>query len=199
MRRFSDYMSVILVGPVLAVSAIGITATAMNGSIMERIIPIEPFGTAILFAGELIPYFLICLAFTFIYSFVSNTKVKFKPALIGGLVGGILWETSGWAFTSFIVSSGKYSAIYSSFAILILFMIRLYFNWLILLFGAFVSFCYQYPSALVHRKSSLLSENRMNEETMLRIMYLIGENFYRNKPHGMLVIFQIFLNCPLII
>ena len=56
-RRFSDYMSVILIGPVLVVSALGITATAMNGSVMGKILSIEPFGTAILFAGKLIPYF----------------------------------------------------------------------------------------------------------------------------------------------
>ncbi len=182
MRRFSDYLSVILVGPVLIVSALGITASVMSGTIMKKILSIEPFGTAILFAGELIPYFLICLAFTFIYSFVPNTKVNFTSALVGGITGGILWEASGWAFTSFVVSSGKYSAIYSSFAILILFMIWLYFNWLILLFGSFISFCHQYPSALMHKKKSFLSESRMNEERILRIMHLVGKSFYNNSP-----------------
>ncbi|RMF95917.1 MAG: YihY/virulence factor BrkB family protein [Candidatus Schekmanbacteria bacterium] len=197
MRRISDYLSIILVAPVLVVSALGITASVMSASIIQKILSIEPLGTLLLFAGKIIPYFLVCLAFTFIYSFIPNTKVKFKSALLGGIVGGVLWETAGWAFTSFIASSGKYSAIYSSFAILILFMIWLYFNWLILLFGAFVSFCIQYPSAISNKKSSLLINNKKNEEMMLRIMYLIGKHFFENKKPWNAESLSLFFKLPI--
>ncbi|UCF87528.1 MAG: YihY/virulence factor BrkB family protein [Nitrospiraceae bacterium] len=179
-RRFSDYMSIILIGPVLMFSAIGLTATIMSTTIVQTFIAIEPFGTVIYLAGKLVPYFFVCAAFTFIYSFIPNVKVKFGSALVGGLFAGVLWETTGWAFASFVVSSTKYTAIYSGFAILIMFMIWLYLNWLILLVGSKVSFYHQYPQFLTVKKETLLLSNRLKERLALLIMYLIGYNFYHN-------------------
>ena len=87
-------------------------------------------------ATKLLPYLLVWIAFTFIYLFVPNTQVRIGPAATGGIVAGIVWQTTGWAFTAFIASSTRYTAIYSSFAILVLFLIWLYLNWMILLVGA---------------------------------------------------------------
>lgn len=62
------------------------------------------------------------------------------------MVGGIAWQTAGWLFAVFVASSSKYAAIYSSFAILVLFMIWLYVSWLVLLFGASLAFSPSTPS-----------------------------------------------------
>ena len=114
---------------------------------------------------------------------VSNTKVKFKSALVGGVLAGILWETAGWAFASFIVSSAKYAAIYSGFAILIMFMLWLYLSWLILLVGAQISFYHQYPHFLTANKDVFSLSNRLRERLTLMIMYFIGFNYFHNKDH----------------
>jgi membrane protein len=180
-QRFSNYMSVILVGPVLIFSALGMTAAIMSTTIVQKLVAIEPFGTAVYITGKVLPYLLVCIAFTFIYLFVPNTRVKAGAALTGGIVAGVLWETSGWAFASFIAGSTKYTAIYSSFAILILFMIWLYLSWLILLVGAEISFYTQYPQFLNVKKDSLFLSNRLKERLALQIICLVGLHFYRNK------------------
>jgi membrane protein len=180
-RRFSDYTSIILIGPVLIFSAMGLTASVMNTRVLQGIISVELFGAAIYLAGKIIPYLLVCAAFTFIYSFVPNIKVKFRSALAGGLFAGILWETTGWAFASFVVSSTKYTAVYSGFAILIMFLIWLYLSWLILLVGAEVSFYHQYPQFLTVKKETLLLSNRLKERLAILVMFLIGDNFYHNR------------------
>jgi membrane protein len=69
-RKFSDYMSVILIGPVLMFSALGLTASISSAAVIQKIMSIEPFGSVLFFAGKLIPYFFVCAAFTFIYSFI---------------------------------------------------------------------------------------------------------------------------------
>jgi membrane protein len=181
-RRFSDYMSVLLIGPVLVFSAMGITASVMSTSLMKSITSVEPLGTVITYTGKLLPYILICAAFTFIYIFVPNTKVKFRSALVGGIFGGILWESTGWAFASFVVSSTKYAAIYSGFAIMILFLVWIYLSWLILLVGASVSFYYQYPQLLSIKPETLILSNRLKEKLTLTIMFLIGLHHYKGKP-----------------
>jgi membrane protein len=181
-RKFSDYMSVILVGPVLIFSAIGLTASVMSTEVVRRIISMEPFGTAVYVAGKVVPYVLVCAAFTLIYVFVPSVKVRFRSALVGGLFAGILWQSAGWGFASFIVTSTKYAAIYSGFAILIMFMIWLYISWLILLVGAQVSFCHQYPQFLLVKKEELLLSSRLKERLALLIMFIIGSSHYRNGP-----------------
>lgn len=140
-RRFGDYLSVILVGPVLAFASLGATATltAMDFGNFALIAPL--FKTVVGF----VPYILIVAAFTFVYSFMPNTRVTIKAAFIGALVAGLLWNVAGWVFASFVVGSSQYTAIYSAFATLILFMIWLYLSWLILLVGACIGYYIQHP------------------------------------------------------
>ena len=108
-------------GPILLFAAIGMTATAMNIGIVREVLALEPFGQPVYELGRVMPYLLVIAAFTFIYMFIPNTKVEFGPALAGGIVGGVLWQSAGIAFAVFVASSTNYSAIYSGFAILILF------------------------------------------------------------------------------
>ncbi|HKK05546.1 MAG TPA: YihY/virulence factor BrkB family protein [Gammaproteobacteria bacterium] len=178
-QRFSDYLSVIIIGPVLVFTALGITATVMNTALVQRIVAIEPFGAVAEFGGRIVPYLLIIAAFTFIYVFVPNTRVRVRSALVGGLVAGVLWQTVGWAFTSFIVGSSKYTAIYSAFATLILFMIWLYLSWIILLIGASIAFYHQHPEYLSVRRRQMRLSARMQERLALMVMYLVGRNYYQ--------------------
>jgi membrane protein len=182
LQRFSDYLSVVLVGPVLIVSALGLTASLMSMALMQKLIAVEPVGSIVSAAGELLPYALVCAAFTFVYAFVPNTKVRFRSALVGGLIGGVLWETIGWGFASFIVSSTRYAAVYSGFAVLILFLIWLYLSWLILLVGAEVSFYVQHPHNLVLERDIHVPDARLVEQTAVSVMFLVAHNFYHNKP-----------------
>jgi membrane protein len=182
LRKFSDYMSVISIGPLLIFSIIGSTAAFIRTIPLQKLVSVKPFGLAFYFADRLVPYLSICLSFTFIYLFIPNTRVRFKSALVGGLFAGILWESVGWLFASFTVSSARYAAIYSGFAIIILFMIWLYFNWLIILVGAEISFYHQYPLILSSYQEAILSDNRFREKLALSIMFLISDSYYHNAP-----------------
>ena len=160
-ERFSRYLSALLVGPLLVFSAMGITATAASMGVVRDVMKVQAIGWLALQAGHLLPYVLVIGAFTFVYSFIPNTRVRLGPALVGGVVGGVLWQSAGWAFALFAASSTRYAAIYSSFAILILFMLWLYLSWLILLFGAAVSFYVQHPEHLVAKAGEPRLSNRM--------------------------------------
>jgi membrane protein len=181
-QAFSDYLSVIIVGPVLVFTALGMTASIMSHSVVQAVLQIEPLGSLAYALGKVVPYVLICVAFTFIYFFVPNTRVRFRAALVGGVFAGVLWEAVGWAFASFVVASTKYEAVYSSFAILIIFMIWLYISWLILLVGAQIAFYFQFPRRVTRRRDTAVLANRDKERMSLLIMYMIGERYLRNGP-----------------
>ncbi len=173
-ERFSRYISALLVGPLLIFAALGVTAAAMSLAVVREALQIEAIGWLALQAGRLLPYALIVGAFTFLYIFIPNTRVRVTAALVGGLIAGVVWQTAGWGFAQFVVASTRYAAIYSSFAIMILFMLWLYLSWLILLFGSSVSFYMQYPEYLVRNGGEMRLSNRMSERLALVIMSLIG-------------------------
>ncbi len=180
-QRFSSYLSVILIGPVLVFTALGVTATAMNNALVQELMSVEPFGDLIVSVSGFVPYLLVIGAFIFIYMFIPNTRVKFLPAFGGGLVAGILWQSSGWAFAAFIASSSNYAAIYSSFAILILLLIWLYLNWLILLLGAQVAFYIQYPQYMTRQQVQLRLSNRLRERLAFQIMFLVADHYIKQR------------------
>lgn len=174
-QRFSSYLSVILIGPVLVFAAMGVTATAMNNSVVQQLLSVEPLGMIVLTLSKLVPYLLVIAAFTFLYMFIPNTRVKAGAAFGGGVFAGVLWQSSGWAFAAFIATSSNYAAIYSGFAIVILLLIWLYVNWLVLLVGAQVSFYIQYPRYLTRYPVQLHLSNRLRERLALQIMAMVAE------------------------
>jgi len=195
-RRLSDYITILLIGPVLMFSAIGLTASFESNAIVQKVVSIEPLGTFVLLAGKLIPYLFVFLVFTFIYLVIPNTKVKFKSAFIGGAIAGIAWQTTGWVFAFSVAKSTKYAAIYSSLAVLILFMLWLYVNWLIMLIGAQIAYCHQNLETLDLGKTIFQLSGKLKEKLSFMVMYLIGYNFYYNKEKWTFDTLAIHLGLP---
>lgn len=180
--QFRDYFSVILVGPVLVFSSIGLSATIMGTPIVEQILETQTFGWLMNFIGLLVPTALVVAAFTFTYVFIPNTRVRWRCAFTGGLVAGILWNTSGWLFALFVAGSAKYAAVYSTFATPLVFMIWLFVAWMILLLGASVAFYRQHPEFLAGRQMTANLSAREKESLALMSASLIGERFYEQEP-----------------
>jgi membrane protein len=178
-RRFSDYLSAILVGPVLVFAAVTITATLQNNTIVHALASLQALGAVILFLLRLIPYITLWGAFTFVYIFIPNTRVRLRSALVGGLVAALLWQTVGWGFAVFVTSSTRYYVIYSSFAILLLFLLWLHVGWVIVLLGAQVAYSHQYV-LFYQREHDLLAQSAAGREKLaLQLLVFIGQNFYR--------------------
>ncbi len=146
-KKCSDYLSVVLVGPVLVFTALTVIASAQSHTVVQYMIANEWLGPLIIVATQLMPFSFLCIAFTFLYVFVPNTTVRFGSALLGGVVAAVLWQLAGVGFTAFIAGSTRYAAIYSSFAILVFFFIWVYASWLIILVGTEVACFHQYPNS----------------------------------------------------
>jgi membrane protein len=176
-RRFSEYLSVIVIGPAAIVTAFGLIAAFRNTSLMQRIAEYEPFGTMLVVAGALTPYLLITGVFTFMYIFIPNCSVRLRAALTGGVFGGALWAAAGIVFTSFVAGSTRTVVIYASFAIAIVALIWLYISWLVLLLGAQLSFYVQNPQYLRPGREEIRLNSSLRERVALSIMYLIVCNY----------------------
>ena len=180
-RRVTEYVALLIVGPIVVVSFIGLSHnaldTASNG--WGRYMPFFDRLTAI--ALEVSPYFMVASIFTAVYMFVPNTKVKWKPALIGGLTAGILWAAVGKLFTALVVFSTRLTIVYAGFAIIVAALLWTYFGWLILLVGAQLSFYVQNRNYLRLGLTELRLSAVQRETLTLKVMYLIGRSYHDGK------------------
>ncbi|HSN69906.1 MAG TPA: YhjD/YihY/BrkB family envelope integrity protein [Steroidobacteraceae bacterium] len=185
-RRVSEYLSVMVLGPVMIVVAMGLLASLASNEIVQRIASVEPVGSLVLGAGRLVPYLIVTGVFTFLYVFVPNTRVRFRAALIAGLVAAFLWVAVGGIFASFVAVSGRTTAIYAGFAVVIVALLWLYANWLVLLIGALLAFYLQNPQLLRQGREELLLDSKLREQLALGLMGQIATHFV--APSGPLTL-----------
>jgi len=124
---------------------------------------------------------MVTAIFTAVYMFVPNTRVKWKPALIGGVAAGVLWVVVGQLFTSFVVYTTRLSVVYAGFAIIVAALLWTYFGWLILLIGAQLSFYVQNRHYLRLGLTELRLSAVQREQLTLKAMYLIARSYQDGK------------------
>lgn len=180
-RRFSEYLSVMIVGPAVIVAALGLLASMSSSSIALQLSHYRPFDSLLLLIGKLTPYVLVTGVFTFVYAFVPNTGVRLRAAAIGGVIAGIGWLTSGVIFARFVSSSGGTMVIYAGFAVVVIALLWLYVSWLVLLLGAQLSFYVQNPQYLRPGRGEIRLNSSLRERVALSIMYLIVCDYGKTK------------------
>ncbi|HMI75961.1 MAG TPA: YihY/virulence factor BrkB family protein [Steroidobacteraceae bacterium] len=180
-RRFTEYLSVMILGPILLAVALGLLASAERSPFAQWVDTIEPLAWILGGTGKVLPYLVVTIIFTFMYVFIPNTKVELRAALIGGITSGIVWALVGKVFTAFIVYSSSLVAIYTGFAIVLTTLIWVYLSWLILLIGAQLAFYLQFPQYLRHGQESFELTGRDREQVALSVMYLIGRDYAAGK------------------
>ena len=178
-RRFSDYISLILVGPVLMVAAMGMIATVSSYALVKELSTIPSLSSTLVLAGKFTPILLLSAVFGFVYAFVTNTKVNLASAALGGISAGILWSIAGKLFAAFVVGSTRYAAIYTGFAVVIIALIWIYVGWLILLLGSQIAFYHQHPEYLKTGQRKIIPTGRKREALALTLLVQVGRAFMR--------------------
>ncbi len=178
-RKFSDYISIMLVCPILVIMSGSITVfiTTQVMMIMEKTALLGAVSFIIYFLLKLVPYFLIWLLFTLVYLIMPNTKVKFRSGFIGGIIAGTIYQLIQWGYIDFQVGVARYNAIYGSFAALPLFLIWLQLSWMTVIFGAEVTFAHQNVDTYEFEPDCLLISDQYKELLTLQVIQLVVVNF----------------------
>ena len=182
-RKFTDYISVLLIAPILFIlaSSIMVFITSQVTFITEKFALLGFFSSVIFFLLKLLPYCIVWNLFTFIYIFMPNTKVRFTSGLVAGIVAGSIYQLVQWGYIAFQVGVAKYNAIYGSFAALPLFLVWLQLSWLVVLFGAEISFSHQNVDTYEFEPDCLHVSVSFKKLLSLRIVHLLVKNFSAGK------------------
>jgi membrane protein len=182
-RMFGDYLSLMLICPVILILSSGVTVfiTTQVSLIVEKFTILGSFSSLIFFLLKLLPYTLMGSLFTFLYMFMPNTKVRFSSGLVAGIITGTAFQVVQWAYITFQIGVVQYNAIYGSFAALPLFLAWLQLSWLIVLYGAEISFAYQNVDTYEFEPDVLQASRRIQTLLSLFVTSYLIKNFIRGE------------------
>mgnify|MGYP001067290619 CR=1 FL=1 len=178
-RKFSDYTALMIFSPILLIVAGSATVFIRTqiDALIARFAVADWLAPLVLAGFKLTPLILIWTLFTTLYLVMPNTRVSFKAALAGGVVGGSIFQLVQWAYIAFQVGVANFNAIYGSFAALPLFIVWVQTSWTLVLFGA--ELCYAFEHAGTYCGASGCPELTPGERKLLalRIARAVIQNF----------------------
>ena len=176
--KITSYTSVLVFGTLFLGASL--TLSARIKATLFRDVPFDP-GTIERLGTWLFPLLFTFLAFLLMYLVIPFTRVRFKSALIGAVIGSVFWELGKNVFANFIGQSVRYSTIYGSLAVIPIFLIWLYTTWIIVLLGLEISFTHQHFAALVRSRSVGQRDDCDRVPTGLQLYTQISKLFHQGK------------------
>lgn len=179
-RKITDYFSLILLIPIGIICLSGLSVATRN--ILEGMEGYMLLGGFVKFLISAMPYLVAGLIFTGFYMFMPNTKVKFKFALIPGLIAGCLFQVLQNLYFSGQLTLSSYNAIYGGFAALPLFLFWLNLSWSIILFGCELAYVSQNNDNFNYFKEPDKISRRHQDYYSLMVMSCICKRFKKHLP-----------------
>lgn len=142
-QRFFRYWAVLSLGPVLFVVAQGVSSLLASLTLFET--------GHLPWIAMIIPWLLTTAAVTFVYMLVPNCRVPGKDAVIAAVLVATVFESGKFLFARIIGLFPSYQLIYGAFAAVPLFLMWVYLSWLVVLFGAELTYSFSHP----HGKTNL--------------------------------------------
>jgi len=176
--RIGVYSSIIVLAPVLALSAYYTTKFR-----------VEPFladfgiGWYLNFAyTNLLPFLIDFGAFASLYYMVPKAPVRFRSATFGAFIGALLFAFAKTAFVIYVERFSSYYTIYQTLAAIPIFLFWLYCAWVIVLFGAEVSYQAQHlPRTGKLWKRSVLSVGDARLVLAAQSLVIIARSFSEGR------------------
>ncbi len=179
-RRVVEFVTLVTLGPLVVVAVIGFSKIAIDSvaNAHDFSFSAQAAHVAIRFA----PYGIVIGLFTAIYMMLPNTRVRFWPALGGGIAAGTFWVAIGKGFTGLVIHSSRLTLVYAGFAAVVAVFVWTYVGWLILLAGAQLAFYLQNPNYLRLGHAVLRLSNSEQERLALDIMARVAQGHRAGEP-----------------
>jgi len=179
-RKFTDYLALLILGPLLLAITLGLSTTLSSHAITQKLLEIGLFAGAMKLFLLSLPWLSSVMVLSLIYIIIPNTTVHLRSALFAGIVAGLTWQLTQISFISFQVGVANYNAIYGTFASVPIFMIWLFISWIIVLSGALLNFACQHVGDFQAIDFNEELHFRAQEKICLSVLLLICREFNRN-------------------
>jgi len=135
LRRLALYLGMLLTGPVIIGASLWATSHLLASS--TALLHTRPawFSQALI----VVPVVLGAAGFACLFRFVPHTPVRWRDAIVGGLLAAIAFEVGKRGLAIYLANVPAYRTVYGAFAPLLVFLIWVYYSWLITLISALVT------------------------------------------------------------
>ena len=183
MRKFTDYFSMMLIAPVLIIvsSSATVFVSSEVNTITDKYFILGYVGPFISFLLKLSPFVMSWALFTLIYIVIPNTKVKFKSALIGGVIAGTVYQFTQMGYIILQLELIDINAVYGSFAALPLLFVWLRVSWIALLLGAEIAYSHQNVHKFQYDLDASQISAKHKRILSLLITHLLVTNFSKGE------------------
>ncbi|HEY8122849.1 MAG TPA: YhjD/YihY/BrkB family envelope integrity protein [Myxococcota bacterium] len=143
-RRVPDYLAVIVTAPLFVGVAISLRAAFESQTLVRAGLRVPLLQLLYTSGIRWAPLLLIILAFTFLYWFLPNTRVRRRSALLGGVVAGIFFNAAQVAYLLLTIGAKhRMDEAFAASAWIVMFLVWVYISWAIVLLGAEVAYAHQ--------------------------------------------------------
>jgi membrane protein len=140
LQRILAYWAILTLGPLLLGTAFSLPSyldlVAQRHGLDAGALLASPWTKHLV---ELLPFLLETVAFTLLYALIPNCAVRWREALVGGVVAALAIEALKVGFVYYISSLASYRAVYGAIAAIPIFLLWMYIVWAAVLFGAVVA------------------------------------------------------------
>lgn len=144
-QEIKSYTPLILLFPIFLVGSSSSILYASTVAIQTfKGIHLDFLSSFILYMFKFISYLVSWALLSFLYIYLPNTKVSWRVAFLAGIITGVIFFIWQWIYVTFQAHASSYGIIYGSFAAVPLFLIWLNYSWLIIIFGAELSYHIQH-------------------------------------------------------
>jgi membrane protein len=142
-RRFTDYLAVLVTAPLLLALAMSGAAAFRSQTLVQRMLEYDTLATLYQIGLRWVPTVVMAVAFTFLYRFLPNTHVRITSALLGGVVAAVLFTATQSLYVTFNIGAARASVLFGGLFFLPLLFAWIYVSWAIVLVGAELAFAHQ--------------------------------------------------------
>lgn len=178
-RRFTAYWTILTVAPICIAVSIGATTFMQSHEFYLFVVNRAPL-VATLSVG-LTPYVFSWVVFTAMYLFMPNTKVRFGPALAGGILAGTSWELMKTLYVWVNVNFMTANAFYGSLGAIPVFLMWVYVSWIIVLVGCEFAFAAQHADTYRREIESPKVSAEFRERLALLLLADIARDFLAGR------------------
>ena len=182
-KKFTDYLSIMFIAPIFVVliSSINVFLTSNLQTIAMEDGFLSYASSLIITLLNFLPFILVWMLFIFLYMFMPTTRVRFKYALLAGIVAGSVYQVVQWFYIRFQIGVSSYNAIYGSLAALPLLLVWLQLSWSIVLWGT--ELCYIMKNRHFMFRDVMDKESRWidNIDLSLQVLTYISKEYIQNN------------------
>ena len=181
LRKCSDYLGLVVILPVAMFVSLSLMTFVKSHLVTQELLSIDLLGRIYVYLLKIAPFFVMWLAFSFIYLFMPNTRVNPISASAGGIIGGTLWQLCQWAYIHYQFGFSTYGAIYGALSQLPMLLIWIFVSWIILLLGAEIAFAHQNLARFRLRQRWRAQPTVNRSYWGLQLLLLVCERFGAGK------------------